>query len=69
MFYSKTTTVTELFYKFVYMNIIIFCHGERFSEFEELADVRWMMYLWGTTGAIAFFVFSIIITHVTNKTI
>lgn len=37
--------------------------------FEELADVRWMMYLWGTTGAIAFFVFSIIITHVTNKTI
>ena len=39
------------------------------SAFEELADVRWMMYLWGTTGAIAFFVFSIIITHLTNKTI
>ena len=39
------------------------------SAFEELADVKWMMYLWGTIGAMTLFAFGVIVTYVTNKTI
>ena len=39
------------------------------SAFEELADVRWMMYFLGISGAFLLFTASIIIMYLKNKTL
>ena len=39
------------------------------SAFEELADVRWMMYFWGVTGAAMLLSASILIMYYANKTL
>lgn len=37
------------------------------SAFEELADVGWMMYLWGISGALILFLLSLLIINVENR--
>ena len=37
------------------------------SAFEELADVGWMMYLWGMAGALLLFISSIGIILIENR--
>ena len=39
------------------------------SAFEELADIRWMMYFWGATGAAMLLSASILIMYYANKTL
>ena len=39
------------------------------SAFEEMADVRWMMYFWGATGAAMLLSASILIMYYANKTL
>ena len=37
------------------------------SAFEELADVRWMMYVVGVAGAVILLLFSILVMNYINK--
>ena len=37
------------------------------SAFEELADVGWMMYLWGISGALILFLLSLLIINIENR--
>ena len=37
------------------------------SAFEELADVGWMMYFWGISGALILFLLSLLIINVENR--
>ena len=37
------------------------------SAFEELADVGWMMYLWGISGSLILFVLSLLIINFENR--
>ena len=37
------------------------------SAFEELADVRWMMYFWGATGAAMLLSLSLLIMYYVKK--
>ncbi len=37
------------------------------SAFEELADVGWMMYFWGISGALILFLLSLLIINIENR--
>ena len=37
------------------------------SAFEELADVGWMMYFWGISGAMILFLLSLLIINIENR--
>lgn len=37
------------------------------SAFEELADVGWMMYLWGISGALILFLLSLLIINIESR--
>ena len=37
------------------------------SDFEELSDVAWMMYLWGILGAVLLLTVSIFMIHIANR--
>ena len=37
------------------------------SAFEELADVGWMMYLWGISGSLILFLLSLLIINIENR--
>jgi len=40
---------------------------EKVSAFEELADVGWMMYFWGISGALILFLLSLLIINIENR--